>query len=247
MIQNIKEFYEIIEREAKDYDTTLNNEEKKLVSNIMELYFNEVGKQIRVDTKVTNFKTAFLERVLDNMGVDIDLCLNVLWKDKSKELIENCTSFSKKEDNYNLIYIVRNEYGEYEIICPKIKFPNTNLLTMKRISTNEDTLEVTWTGSYPNLCGGEWIIRYGGVYLNVPERYKDVSMYTARAYETWYFNEDYIEDWEDNYDGLEEEEWIESNREWVTEMFEEKGFEVTESLLSLFFREVNASDFRTGE
>lgn len=41
-----------------------------------------------------------------------------------------------------------------------------------------NNLEVKWTGSYPGLCCGKWIIKYNGIKLEVPEERKNNHMNT---------------------------------------------------------------------
>lgn len=108
----------------------------------------------------------------------------------------------------------------------------------------ESDLYVEWTGSYPALCIGSWIFRYKGVELDVPEDYIESPMYTEGIYSTWSFVGEWEEEWEYYEDGLDMDSWIDSNRSWLTKMFKDKGFEMTEELLEEIFLQVQSQDFR---
>lgn len=73
--------------------------------------------------------------------------------------------------------------------------------------------EVTWTGAYPNLCSGEWVILKNGVRVEIPAEFRNASMNTFGTYSTWHF-ENWEEVFEDYEDGLIFEEWIKVNS-WV--------------------------------
>ena len=107
-------------------------------------------------------------------------------------------------------------------------------------------LNVEWTGSYPCLCHGEWIISYDGIRLTVPEDVREDHMNTYGEYGRWYFDEEYMEEWEYYTDGYEEDVWIENNIDWIKSMFQEHGIEVTDELLSELFAQIQINDWRHG-
>ena len=76
--------------------------------------------------------------------------------------------------------------------------------------------EVEWTGGFPNLCSGEWIIKKDGKVVDLPEEVRCESMGTYGTYSTWHF-EDWNEVFENYDDGLGFEEWIKANQ-WVVEI-----------------------------
>lgn len=100
-------------------------------------------------------------------------------------------------------------------------------------------LEVEWTGTYPCLCFGEWIIKYNGIELKVPNEYKTKDMGTLGDYYQWYFDEYYE-------DGLDETDWINKNYSWIKNMFNEVGIIVTKELLSDLYYEIHGQDWRSG-
>ncbi|MGL4801882.1 MAG: hypothetical protein ACRC18_06425 [Cetobacterium sp.] len=107
-----------------------------------------------------------------------------------------------------------------------------------------DKLEVKWTGSYPCLCSGEWIIKYNGMELDVPKEHRNSHMNTYGEYDSLqdYITEEFIQD----SDGLEYDEWINENKHWVVKMFEEKQIEVTDELLLDLYEFIRNNDFRSG-
>ena len=107
-------------------------------------------------------------------------------------------------------------------------------------------LYVEWTGCYPCLCSGEWIIKYKGQELNIPEDIKYNHMNTYGQYSQWYFDEEYCECDEYYYDGYEEDEWLTYNMSWITDMFNEFNIKITPSLLSNLYHQINEKDWRSG-
>lgn len=74
---------------------------------------------------------------------------------------------------------------------------------------------VEWTGSYPNLCHGEWRLTIGGVdWTNaIPVEKRYTHMNTAGTYSSWHF-EDWQEVFEDYEDGLGFDDWVLENP-WI--------------------------------
>lgn len=87
-----------------------------------------------------------------------------------------------------------------------------------------------WTGSYPSLCVGEWKlyrkyeeiledgtkdIGYDNISNLIPEDIKHESMDTLGVYNSWYFDSDYIKQFEDYTDGLDFKEWCKDNESWI--------------------------------
>ena len=111
---------------------------------------------------------------------------------------------------------------------------------------NKSLLVVEWTGCYPSLCFGEWIIKYNNQELNIPENIKEDNMNTHGSYAHWTFDEEYIEEWTYYEDGLDEEEWLQYNMEWIVPMFQEFNIEITNDLLSELFEKIQEQDWRHG-
>ena len=72
-----------------------------------------------------------------------------------------------------------------------------------------------WTGKYPCLCYGEWKLYRDGVQLKLPEKIRKKHMNTLNVYNDWHFNADYDVHWETYMDGLDYEDWICANKDWL--------------------------------
>lgn len=64
-------------------------------------------------------------------------------------------------------------------------------------------IKADWTGSYPNLCSGQWLITINGVQL---AGVNDDHMNTAGIYSTWHF-EQWDDVWSKYVDGLTFDDW----------------------------------------
>jgi hypothetical protein len=69
-------------------------------------------------------------------------------------------------------------------------------------------ITVEWTGHYPCLCHGEWVITVNGEKVDLPEDVIDSPMNTAGIYRTWHFGDNWSEEWEFYSDGLDFEDWV---------------------------------------
>jgi len=71
-------------------------------------------------------------------------------------------------------------------------------------------IEVNWTGAYPNLCSGKWIIKFNGVeIIDTNEGRNSIlssSMATYGSYSSWHF-EDWSEVFDQYDDGYEFSTW----------------------------------------
>lgn len=103
-------------------------------------------------------------------------------------------------------------------------------------------IKAEWSGSYPNLCRGEWTIWVDGkdVSEKIPKNLRKDCMNTYGIYQYWYFDEKGNEIFEDYEDGLKCEEWIEKNKYWLA------GISADHSVPLAIFHAVNAADWRGG-
>lgn len=103
-------------------------------------------------------------------------------------------------------------------------------------------LYVEWTGNYPCLCNGEWIIKYDLIKLNVPKERRYDHMNTDGTYESLedYHTGEFIE----YNDGLEYKDWIMVNWEWVTNMFYEVKIIPNPKLLKELYDKIQENDWR---
>ena len=80
-------------------------------------------------------------------------------------------------------------------------------------------VQATWTGTYPNLCHGEWILEIDGEDVShmIPDERRYSHMETEGTYQSWYFDDDYSEQFEDYIDGYNFECWVDHNP-WVLDL-----------------------------
>ena len=99
-----------------------------------------------------------------------------------------------------------------------------------------------WSGEYPCLCCGEWTLNVDGkdVSDKIPSDLRESSMNTYGTYQSWHFDEDCLEVFEDYDSGLDCKEWIEENDEWLNEITTD--YSVKEQI----FLAIQSEDFRAG-
>lgn len=88
-----------------------------------------------------------------------------------------------------------------------------------------------WTGSYPCLCSGEWILtaetteydEERGKYSVVedishliPADLRKSPMFCEGMYDMWSFDEDHIEKWDTYKSGLNWSAWVQNNESWIS-------------------------------
>lgn len=97
-----------------------------------------------------------------------------------------------------------------------------------------------FTGSYPTRCMGEWKLHKNGKDISefIPQKLKKEPMGTYGKYESWFFNEDYIEEFSSYYDGLKQEDWIKENKYWLDKISKDISDH------KKIFEAINRSDFR---
>lgn len=107
-----------------------------------------------------------------------------------------------------------------------------------------NNLEVKWTGVYPCLCFGEWIIKHNGIELEIPEERKHKHMNTYGVYSEI---TDYMtEEEEEYYDGLEYNDWITENADWVIDMFNKSEIFPNETIIKELYEKIQGQDWRSG-
>jgi hypothetical protein len=100
-------------------------------------------------------------------------------------------------------------------------------------------IDVEWTGSYPNLCRGSWIISINGIKLaglgNGP-------MNTYGEYDIWSFAEDWGEEWGTYTDGESWGNCLPNNLEMSLKL---AGFDPNDSeLIEQLYKAVQQHDWR---
>lgn len=78
-------------------------------------------------------------------------------------------------------------------------------------------IKVEWTGSYPCLCHGQWILKINGKGYSDLVPFGSSPANTYGTYSEWHF-ENWLEVFEDYEDGLDESDWIKENKEWLDKL-----------------------------
>ena len=107
-------------------------------------------------------------------------------------------------------------------------------------------IKVEWTGEYPNLCSGKWIITIENKVLNLPGAIMNHAMNTYGEFLSWSFGDDYKEEWDSYSDGLEFNEWIRDNVGWIKPALESAGLidSITIDDLHNLYNKIQALDWR---
>lgn len=108
-------------------------------------------------------------------------------------------------------------------------------------------IKVKWTGEYPNLCSGKWIISIDGMALTG----LDNDHFNTFGYFTNYsFNSEYDVESDDYHDGLHVSEWIEEVKKEDTNnlisSLKKHHIKITDELLENLYEEISSSDWRHG-
>ena len=103
-------------------------------------------------------------------------------------------------------------------------------------------ITVKWTGEYPSLCCGKWIIFIDGIALTKIEQNQNFGTYIFYTS----FDE---EDDEEYSDGLDEKEWIEELKtndiNGLYASLKRHGIPISDELLSELYYKINKVDWRS--
>lgn len=109
-----------------------------------------------------------------------------------------------------------------------------------------------WTGAYPCLCNGEWILtaetteydEKRGSYSVIenishliPADLRKSPMFCEGMYDMWFFDEDYREHWKTYKSGLNWLGWVRENESWIS------AFAAPEQYIEVF-RAFQKNDWR---
>lgn len=104
-------------------------------------------------------------------------------------------------------------------------------------------IKIEWTGGWPSLCIGEWVIEIDGVNCSdkIPEALRTSDMGTEGHYNSWCLIAGECDvRWSSYKDGLGENDWIEANKYWL------KDLPIDVSDYPMVFKLINKQDFRSG-
>ena len=103
-------------------------------------------------------------------------------------------------------------------------------------------ITVEYTGSYPTLCFGEWIVTIDGTQLDTTEW---GPMETRGEYRKWYFDENYSEEWETYQDGYTFPFWLKSEaKQMVMDSLTQAGISINIWDLYDMYNQIQQHDFR---
>ena len=104
------------------------------------------------------------------------------------------------------------------------------------------TVEAKWSGKWPCLCHGEWTLIVDEINVSdkIPEELRDSSMNTYGNYKRWRFTKNWDVKWFSYNSGLECDEWIGINSEWL------KTITTDKNVMKEIYYAINAKDFRAG-
>lgn len=103
-------------------------------------------------------------------------------------------------------------------------------------------VEAIWTGKWPNLCCGEWKLYIDGEDIShmIPDgKYKN-HMETFGHYRRFRFVEDWEVVWDDYEEGLDYQDWIDTNEYWL------KNISIDRKVQEQIFRAFQKNDWRHG-
>ena len=103
-------------------------------------------------------------------------------------------------------------------------------------------VEAKWTGKYPNLCSGWWILKVNNkdVSYLIPKDLRTSPMNTYGEHKSFHFNK-WEEIWNSYEDGLDCEDWIEENQNWLNKITTDHSVQVD------IYYAINSQDWRYGE
>lgn len=103
-------------------------------------------------------------------------------------------------------------------------------------------VKTNWSGNSTCLYYGEWTLEVNGIDVTdkIPEYLREKPMNTYRTYQSWYFDEEYSEVFEDYTDGLKIDDWIAENKEWLDKISTDINIQRE------IFNAINEQDFRPG-
>lgn len=127
--------------------------------------------------------------------------------------------------------VVDKDILDYE---PLEKFMNN--------SNDNNGWYTNWSGSWPCLCYGEWMLYHNGEKIDVEIPFQGEPADTYGSYSQWSFGGEsgWDEEWEFYEDGLGEEAWIEENIEYLKQVTDDDEQYV------YIYEAFQVNDFRIG-
>lgn len=114
---------------------------------------------------------------------------------------------------------------------------------------NNIDIYVEWTGDYPTLCHGRWMILINNREIKIPKSKKFKNMNTYGEYSLYTLGSNYEEEISTYKDGLIFKDWIEENlwlKEEIIKIFPDISEDNLIKLCEEIYDEINRQDFREG-
>lgn len=106
---------------------------------------------------------------------------------------------------------------------------------------NNYNVKAEWTGGYPNLCRGEWIILVDGIKLSgIGSDHFD----TYGDFESWSFDDNWSECFESYTSGAFFHEWKQNHPNGLIESLIRHGMNINDELLESIYKAVSEHDWR---
>lgn len=97
-----------------------------------------------------------------------------------------------------------------------------------------------WSSKGNTLCLGHWNITYQDLPIVLPEERRTMDMGTNNIY-------NFMDPEDELYrEGLEEDDWIVANVEWLADVFIQHDIPMEEEMMRAFYQAVNKDDWRCG-
>lgn len=105
---------------------------------------------------------------------------------------------------------------------------------------NDNPFDAAWSTQGNTLCLGHWNINYKGLPLTLPVERREKDMGTNNIY-------NFMDPEDELYrEGLEEDDWIVENADWLADVFITHDIPLEEEMFRAFYQAVNKVDWRCG-
>lgn len=104
----------------------------------------------------------------------------------------------------------------------------------------QNPFHANWTAKGNTLCLGHWEIDYLGHRLNLPDNRLEKDMGTKGIYNFMDPDDELF------LEGLDEDDWIVENIDWLSDVFISAHIPIEEAYFRAFYQAVNKEDWRCG-
>jgi len=185
-------------------------------------------------------------------GLSNDTVYSVYREDSQHFYVRNDIGMIEGYDKNSFVKIPKREEREFKL--NRILNENSVKEPKKELFDYDiDDLKITveWTGSYPNLCSGNWIIRLNQMQLPIPEHRIGNDMGTCGEYSRCYFTEGWSEEWdiyfdEDDGEWIKDDNWLNYSLVCLAEYYNLNFVGDMKKLKQKIYDEISNKDWRSG-